>query len=345
MNNHKEVILTGLRSNNNLHLGNYLGGLLPIIDIAKTRAQNTQINLFVPDLHSFTTPIDHSKLYESTLNNIKYFVAAGLPLNNPNTYIYRQSRIPAHSELAWILECFTGFGELSRMIEFKEKSNNLGVDHVGVGLFNYPVLMAADILLYDAQYVPVGEDQRQHLEFTREIAKRMNAKFNNLFVIPESTKRHQQKFTRDQAPRIKDLADPSKKMSKSNQSERGIIYLSDSPEDARKKIMSAETDSVGIINYDKDKQPGISNLLDIKAHLSGKEITEIVDEYKDSTNYADLKKDVADVVANFLEEFQANLDKIDVDAILDWLENSEKSMNEGANSKLQEVHKAIGLRQ
>src|SRR3954469_18000017 len=182
----KEVILTGIRANNDLHIGNYFGALLPIIDMAKNRSDEYQINLFVPDLHSFTTPIDHSQLQTQTMNNLKIFAAAGLPLDNDNIHIYRQSYIPAHSELTWILDCFTGFGEMSRMTQFKERSANLGNDRVSLGVFNYPVLMAADILLYGAKYVPVGDDQSQHLEFTRDVAQRLNAQFKQeLFIIPE----------------------------------------------------------------------------------------------------------------------------------------------------------------
>src|SRR5688572_22234304 len=151
----KSVILTGLRANNDLHIGNYLGALLPMVDRATQRAGEYQINLFVPDLHSFTTPIDHSKLQEGIFQNLHVFVAAGLPLDNPDIHIYRQSYVPAHSELTWILDCFAGFGEMSRMTQFKDKSGHLGDDRITVGLFNYPVLMAADILLYDATYVPV----------------------------------------------------------------------------------------------------------------------------------------------------------------------------------------------
>jgi tryptophanyl-tRNA synthetase len=188
----KEVILTGIRANNDLHIGNYFGALLPIIDMAKNKSSEYQVNLFVTDLHSFTTPIDHSKLQAQIINNLKIFAAAGLPLDNDSIRIYRQSYIPAHSELTWILDCFTGFGEMSRMTQFKDKSRQLARNsdvqinpdfeykrlgpnaYTTVGLFNYPVLMAADILLYGAKYVPVGADQTQHLEFTRDIAERLN---------------------------------------------------------------------------------------------------------------------------------------------------------------------------
>jgi tryptophanyl-tRNA synthetase len=184
----KTIILTGIRANNDLHIGNYFGALLPIIDMAKTRAEEFQINLFVPDLHSFTTPIDHSQLQAQIWNNLRLFVAAGLPLDHPDIYVYRQSYVPAHSELTWIFDCFTGFGELSRMTQFKDKSVKLNDDRISVGLFNYPVLMAADYLLYGATYVPVGDDQSQHLEYGRDIAIRMNNQFGELFVVPKPVK-------------------------------------------------------------------------------------------------------------------------------------------------------------
>ena len=165
----KPVILTGIRSNEEPTLGNYLGAFVPMVDMQRRFSGDYQINMFVPDLHSFTTPIDHTTLYQNTLKNLKYFIAAGLDIHNENTFIYRQSFIPAHAELAWILDCFTYVGEMQRMTQFKEKSSE-HASSVTMGLMNYPVLMAADILLYNAAYVPVGEDQFQHLEITRDIA-------------------------------------------------------------------------------------------------------------------------------------------------------------------------------
>ena len=160
----KPVILTGLRANNELHIGNYFGALLPMVDMSRHKSADYQVNLFIPDLHSITTPIDYSRLQKQIMTNLKVFVAAGLPLDEPDVQLYRQSRISAHSELAWILDCFTGFGEMSRMTQFKDKKDE--TSEVTVGLFNYPVMMAADILLYGAEYAPVGDDQSQHLEFT-----------------------------------------------------------------------------------------------------------------------------------------------------------------------------------
>lgn len=340
----KPVILTGLRANSDLHIGNYLGALLPIVDMAKKHADEYQVNLFVPDLHSFTTPIDHSSLQANIKQSLRVFVAAGLPLDNPDVHLYRQSYIPAHSELAWILDCFTGFGELSRMAEFKDKSARLGVDHIGVGQFNYPPLMAADILLYNASYVPVGDDQRQHIEFTRTIAERLNKRFGELFVVPKPMREQHKFFGKDQGLRIKDLVDPTKKMSKSDESARGIIFMTDSPAAARKKIMSATTDSLGKIAYDKDKQPGITNLLDLLALFSDRDLMAVTKEYTGQEQYGPLKTAVADAIAAYLEKFQTALSQVDDQAIQAKLETSEKQMNQQANATLLKVQKAVGLR-
>lgn len=381
----KPVVLTGLRANNDLTLGNYLGALLPMIDMAKKRAGEYQVNLFVPDLHSFTTPIDHGKLYDQVMHNIKVYVAAGFPIDHQDVYVYRQSYVPAHSELTWILDCFTGFGEMSRMTQFKDKSgiakakkavgdavahNELAsqipdefgpelvdVDlelkeiffgdrspRVSVGLFNYPVLMAADILLYDATYVPVGDDQTQHLEFTRDIAERMNSKFGKLFTVPKSVKEQHEFFGKDQGLRIRDLIDPTKKMSKSDETGRGVIFLSDTPEAARKKIMGAATDSYGEIKFDITERPGIANLLQILALLGEKPQAEVNAAWEGKTSYGDLKKAVADVVAGFLAGFQTRLTEVDDKQLLAKLEQSETAMRETSGQTLRKVQQAVGLR-
>ena len=351
----KPVILTGVRANNNIHIGNYFGAILPIINMAKRRSDEYDINLFIPDLHSFTTPIDHSKLYDSILNNARVYTAAGLPLDNPSIHLYRQSRISAHSELAWILDCFTGFGEMSRMTQFKDKGSK---GDASVGLFNYPVLMAADILLYGATYVPVGDDQTQHLEFTRDIAERMNRKFGDrmnyckfvdLFIVPKPVIQQHQFFGKDQGLRIKDLVNPAKKMSKSDESGKGVIFLSDDTKSAHKKIMSATTDSIGKVQYDKENQPGISNLLEILTLVrqdAGREVTleQTANEYFGMDRYGDFKRIVADEVAEFLENFQNRLAAVDEQAIEEKLAFSEKDMNVVANETLYRVQKAIGLR-
>ena len=230
------------------------------------------------------------------------------------------------------------------MAEFKDKSARLGVDHIGVGQFNYPPLMAADILLYNASYVPVGDDQRQHIEFTRTIAERLNKRFGELFVVPKPMREQHKFFGKDQGLRIKDLVDPTKKMSKSDESARGIIFMTDSPAAARKKIMSATTDSLGKIAYDKDKQPGITNLLDLLALFSDRDLMAVTKEYTGQEQYGPLKTAVADAIAAYLEKFQTALSQVDDQAIQAKLETSEKQMNQQANATLLKVQKAVGLR-
>ena len=381
----KPVILTGVRANNDIHIGNYFGAILPIVDMAKRRSTDFDINLFIPDLHSFTTPIDHSKLYDSILNNARIYTAAGLPLDNQAIHLYRQSRVPAHSELAWILDCFTGFGEMSRMTQFKDKGSKVDARNiaerikkaldaqksgdivservelmrlynklvfekeVSVGLFNYPVLMAADILLYGATYVPVGDDQTQHLEFTRDIAERMNRKFGELFTVPKPVAEQHRFFGKDQGLRIKDLANPTKKMSKSDDTGKGVIFLGDDPQAAHKKIMSATTDSLGKVQYDRENQPGISNLLEILTLVrqdAGRDVSleQTISQYAGMERYGDFKRIVADEVAEFLANFQARLAAVDEPAIERKLESSERDMNIVANETLHRVQTAVGLR-
>jgi tryptophanyl-tRNA synthetase len=340
----KPVILTGLRANNDLHIGNYLGALLPLIDMAKKRAGEYQVNLFVPDLHSFTTPIDHSQLQPQIMQNLRIFAAAGLPLDNPGVHIYRQSHISAHSELTWILDCFTGMGEMNRMTQFKDKSARLSEDRISVGLFNYPVLMAADILLYGAQYVPVGDDQTQHLEFARDIAQRLNKQFGGLFVVPEAVPKQHEFFGKDQGLRIKDLLEPNKKMSKSDETGKGVIFMSDPPELAVKKVMGAATDSLGEVKFDFKERPGISNLLQILALLSGREIQDVTKQYEGQNSYGDLKKDVAGAVSDFLIDFRDKLARVDDGEIEFKLKNSEVAMRDQANEVLLKVQRAVGLR-
>ena len=340
----KEVVLTGLRANAEFHLGNYLGGILPMVQLQKKHAGKYQLNMFIPDLHSFTTPIDHGKLYEQTHKNLKYFVAAGLDIDQPDTFIYRQSYIPAHSELTWILDCFTGFGEMSRMTEFKDKAAQIGEDRISIGLFNYPVLMAADILIYSAKYVPVGEDQRQHVEFARDIAVRINNKFGDIFVLP-SDNAEQLKFAgREKPVRIRSLRNPDKKMSKSVEDPAGTVMLSDSPEEAVKKIIEATTDSLAKINSDFERQPGVANLLQILALLTGASQSKVNNEWGGKSSYGELKRAVADAVSSFLKEMQDKLAAIDDKKLMQKLEADEEAMRKVADATLLKVQKAVGLR-
>ena len=340
----KEAIFTGLRANNEFHIGNYFGALLPMIDMATKHADEYFVYLMLADLHSFTTPIDHSKLQSQIKQNLKVYRAAGLPLNHQNIRVFRQSYVPAHSELAWILDCFTGVGEMNRMTEYKDKAQKIGLNRINVGLFNYPVLMASDVILYDVSYVPVGDDQTQHLEFMRDIAEKINKKFGNLFVVPKPVAEQHKFFKKDQGLRIRDLVNPQKKMSKSDDSGSGIIFLSDNPESAAKKVMSATTDSVGKIKFDWESQPGVTNLLQILALLEEKPQMEINETWEGNGSYGDLKQVVASAVKEFLADLQSKLAAVDQQSLMNKLEADEAAMKQVANATLLRVQKAVGLR-
>jgi tryptophanyl-tRNA synthetase len=235
-------------------------------------------------------------------------------------------------------------GEMGRMTQFKDKSAKLSEDRISVGLFNYPVLMAADMLLYDAQYVPVGDDQTQHLEFTRDIGERINSQFGDIFTVPKPVKEQHEFFGKDQGLRIRDLQDPAKKMSKSDDTGKGVIFMGDTPDEAAKKIMSATTDSLGSIHYDYANQPGISNLLEMYALLNKQPIAEVAIEWEGKSSYGELKSSVAELVRTFLTGFQQTLSQVDEAAIQAKLERDEAAMNGVANATLLRVQKAVGLR-
>jgi tryptophanyl-tRNA synthetase len=338
----KPVILTGLRTNAEYHLGNYLGAILPMVRLQQQFIGDYQVNMFAPDLHSFTTEVDHSTLHSQTIQNLKVFVAAGIPIDHEDMYLYRQSYVPAHSELTVILNNFAYFGELSRMTQFKDKSE--GQDSISAGLFDYPVLMAADILLYGAKYVPVGDDQRQHLELARDLGIRMNNKFGELFIVPEKWEKQLEFSHRVEGARVRSLRNPDKKMSKSVDDPSGTIQLSDSPDVAADKIKRAETDNLGKISWDWGAQPGITNLLQIYEILADKAHDEVLDEWDGKDRYGDLKSAVAEQVANFLTTFQSNLASVSEDDLMRKLETSEAAMNIAANETLGKVQKAVGLR-
>lgn len=335
-----KTILTGIRSNSVLTLGNYLGALLPMVRLANEYSKDWQVNIFVPDLHSIISEVD-GDLRENTIRTLKYYLAAGLEIND-NVHIYRQSYVPAHSELCWILNCVATMGETSRMIQYKEKSK--GQESCNVGIFDYPILMAADILLYDATYIPLGEDQFQHIELTRNLAMRFNNKYGEIFTIPASTS-DQVKFMKlDEALRIRDLLNPEKKMSKSTAAENSKIMLDDDPAKAAKKIMSATTDSLGKIKYDMFNQPGISNLLVIESQLSNVPLEDVIATWAGETRYGDLKQKVASSVSGFLSEFQSRLASISDGEVYELLAKGEAYANDVANKKLLEVQKAFKLR-
>lgn len=365
----KDTILTGIRSNGELTLGNYLGAILPMVQLQQQKAGDYQLNFFVPDLHSFTTPTDHSILYESTLENLRIFAAAGIDFKNTDTFVYRQSYIPAHSELFTILNNFAYFGELSRMTQFKEKAQQVITEDpdtlsdliddiaseeevsapvnskaISSGLFTYPVLMAADILLYGAKYVPVGDDQRQHLELCRNLGIKFNNKFGEVFTIPLAWKDQLAFYNRDNGVRIRSLRNPEKKMSKSVDDPAGTILLTDTPAEAAKKVMGATTDSIGEIQFDLKERPGVSNLLQMLALLTNQPQSSINAEWQGKTAYGDLKKAVAAAVEAFLTDFQAKHASVNDAEILAKLESSEASMREATANTLLKVQKAVGLR-
>ena len=335
-----KTILTGIRSNSVLTLGNYLGALLPMVRLANEHSREMNVNIFVPDLHSIISSVD-GNLQENIVRTIKYYLAAGLEINE-DVHIYRQSYVPAHSELCWILNCVATMGETSRMTQYKEKSE--GRDSCNVGIFDYPILMAADILLYSAEYVPIGEDQFQHIELTRNIATRFNNRFGEIFTVPAKTADQVKFMEVDNGLRIRDLLNPEKKMSKSTAAENSKIMLDDEPAKAAKKIMSATTDSLGKVKYDMWAQPGISNLLQIEALITDVPLQDVISTWAGETRYGDLKKKVASSVSGMLSEFQEKLAKISDQQVYELFEVGEKYANEVANAKLAEVQKAFGLR-
>ena len=335
-----KTILTGIRVNSEMTLGNFLGALLPMVRLANKHSQTHHVNVFIPDLHTVIGSVDGS-LQANLVKEIKHYLAAGLQLNQ-NIHCYRQSYVPAHSELTWLLNCVTTMGELGRMIQYKEKR---GQDNsTNVGIFDYPVLMAADILLYDAVYIPVGEDQFQHVELTRDIATRFNHRFGEIFILPASTAEQVKFMNLGQGIRIRDLKTPEKKMSKSAENPNGKIMLTDAPEQAAKKIMSATTDSVGKIQFDMFNQPGISNLLQIESLITNTPLEIVVSTWGGQTSYGDLKSKVASSVSQFLTDLQQQVANIPDQKIYDLLAQGEQYANQVANQKLQKVQTAFGLR-
>jgi tryptophanyl-tRNA synthetase len=336
-----KTILTGIRTNSDLTLGNVLGALIPMTRLANQHSGDHHINIFVPDLHTIIADID-GDLQANIIRSIKYYLAAGLAIN-PHVHIYRQSRVPAHSELTWILNCVATMGEMNRMTQWKDKSDGKG-DSVNVGIFDYPVLMAADILLYSATYIPVGEDQFQHLELTRNLAERFNHRFGETFLVPAKTSEQAKFMGVDDGIRIRSLTNPEKKMSKSDAAENSKIMISDTPTAAAKKIMSATTDSVGLVQYDMFNQPGVSNLLQILALVSDRPLQEVILDWAGQTNYGTLKRAVADAVSGFLTDFQAKLATIDDQTVTDIFAVGEAHANTVASAKLLAAQQAVHLR-
>ena len=321
-------ILTGLQPSGELTLGSLIGGISQSIKYQ----EEFDSFIFVPDLHAITVPQDAKLLHERIKKNVALYIACGIePKKNT---IYIQAENPYHTNLSWILECTAYMGEASRMTQFKDKSSKY--KNIPVGLFTYPILMASDILLYDADYVPTGIDQKQHVELCRDLALRFNNKYGETFKIPEP-------MIPEMGAKIMDLQEPTKKMSKSSENPKGIIYLLDDEKTIRKKIMSAVTDSDATVCYDPENKPGISNLLTIYASLKEISIEDTVMHFKDY-NYGNLKREVADIVVEKLTAIQTKYNEIinseELDRILDA--GRDKTI-EIAKKKYEEVKNKMGL--
>jgi tryptophanyl-tRNA synthetase len=318
-------------SADSLHLGNYAGALLQWRDM-----QSTHDAVFcVVDLHAITVPQDPAKLRENTRRTAAQYIAAGIDPEHSTLFV--QSHVPAHAQLAWVFNTITGFGEASRMTQFKDKSAKQGAESASVGLFTYPILQAADILLYDAVTVPVGEDQRQHIELTRDIATRFNSRFGDTLVVPEV------RILKESA-KVFDLQNPESKMSKSGESPQGIVWLLDEPAVVAKKIKSAVTDTDREIRFDTSTKPGVSNLLGILSLLSGTSISACENDFA-GKGYGDLKSAVADAVVAEFEPIRARTlellaDPAELDRML--AANAERA-NEIAEATLSRVYNAVGF--
>ncbi|AII04798.1 tryptophanyl-tRNA synthetase [Rhodococcus wratislaviensis] len=291
----KPRVLSGIQPTaDSFHLGNFLGALQQWVPLQ----DDFDAFYFIPDLHAITVAQDPKELRRRTKIAAAQLLALGIDPDRATLFV--QSQVPEHAQLAWVLNCITGFGEASRMTQFKDKSAKQGSENASVGLFTYPVLMAADILLYRPQRVPVGEDQRQHLELARDLAQRFNTRFGKAFVIPEA------QIIKGTA-KIYDLQDPTSKMSKSGPSPAGLINLLDDPKVSAKKIKSAVTDNEREIRYDPQAKPGVSNLLTIQSALSGTPVETLVSGYE-GKGYGDLKTDTADVLAEFVTPLKAKVE-------------------------------------
>ena len=324
-------VLSGIQpTSDSFHLGNYLGAVRQWV------AMQDDHEAFFPivDLHAITVDHDPALLRERTLRSAAQVLAAGIdPSRSP---LFVQSHLPEHAELAWVLGCITGFGEASRMTQFKDKSQRQGADRATIGLFTYPVLMAADILLYQADRVPVGEDQRQHLELTRDLAGRFNARFGQTFRIPEP-------YIVKETARILDLQNPEKKMDKSLAGP-GCVFLLDDPGANAKKIRGAVTDSGREVRFDPTAKPGISNLLTIYSALTNRSVREVEQAY-DGRGYGDFKKDLADIVVDFVTPLRTRTlelldDRAELDAVL--AKGAERAQAVAAET-LRQAHDRVGF--
>ncbi len=328
--NDKKTIFSGIKPSGRLNIGGYIGALSQWLEM-----QNKYNCIFcVVDYHAITVKQNPEQLKKWTIELVKTYLAAGLDYKK--VILFKQSDVPAHTELAWILNCCGArIADLNKMTQFKDKAGK-HKESATVGLYDYPVLMAADILLYNTEIVPVGEDQKQHVELARDIARRFNSDYKNVFKIPEAV-------VRKEGARIMSLQDPLKKMSKSDEAGLGCIELLDDVDIAKKKIMRAVTDSDSVVKYDVKNKPAISNLLTIYSYLSGQTINEIVKEYQ-GRGYGDFKKGLAEVVANFLTTFQKKYRAISDKMVLDILEKGKKKAEKIASSNLEKIRRAVGVR-
>lgn len=321
-------IFSGIQPSGNLHLGNYLGAIKNWVKL-----QDEFASIFcVVDLHAITVPQDPEALKKKTLEIAKIYLASGI--DPKKSAIFIQSHIPEHSELAWILNTIAKMPELEKMTQFKDKSQKEGKESASVGLFDYPVLMAADILLYNTEVVPVGEDQLQHIEITRTLANRFNKKFGETFIIPEY-------FVKKEGMRIMALDDPTKKMSKSAKSEYNYIALTDSEEVIRKKIKKAVTDSGSEIVY-RDDKPALKNLINIYSLLLEKTPQDIEKMYA-GKQYSDFKTGLADTIVNFLQPLQEKISSISDAEVLNILKDGAEKVRPLAQQKLNEVKQKLGF--
>ena len=328
----KERVLSGIQpTHESFHLGNYLGAIKQWVDL-----QNSNDAFYcVVDLHALTVETKPEDFRRRTLSSVAQLIALGL--NPEKCTLFIQSHVPAHNQLAWVLECLTGFGEASRMTQFKDKSQKAGSDRTVVGLFTYPILQAADILLYQANKVPVGEDQRQHIELTRDLGQRFNSKFGETFTIPEG-------YILKAGAKINDLQDPTAKMSKSSASASGVIELMDSPEINTKKIKSAVTDTGRDVIFDEKEKPGVSNLLTIYSALTGKTIAQSQEDFT-GKGYGDFKGAVAEVVVDYLNPVREKANELlkDETHLKKLLSIGAEKAEAVASKTLSDTYKALGM--
>lgn len=328
----KKRVLSGIQpTHDSFHLGNYLGAIKQWVELQKEH----DAFYCVVDLHALTVETDPKLLEQRTLLSAAQLIAIGVDPKLCTLFI--QSQVPAHNQLAWVLECITGFGEAGRMTQFKDKSQKKGADRTNVGLFTYPILQAADILLYQADFVPVGEDQRQHIELTRDLGQRFNSKYKEVFNIPAA------QIIKSLA-KINDLQDPNSKMSKSASSMAGVVELMDTPDATIKKFKSCVTDAGKEIKFDEKEKPGISNLLTIHSALSGKSIKDLENEFA-GKGYGDFKSQVAEVVVEVLNPIRTRTLALmdDRAELLRMLKVGSEKANQVADKTLADVYSALGL--